>query len=202
MLKAGYALFAIALFAALPGAASAQSAGQNPSFNLVNHASQPIRELYVTPAGNPNWGQNRLVDGPIASGGKLAVRLSVADKCVFDVQIVYADASKEEHREVNTCGAADFVANGAKALGKASDDPTFKLTNHLKLAIVELEATPGKEPRAANLLAAGPLIPDASITLHPTRGKGCSFELRVVLADKSVKTRTLDLCRVNELSIP
>ena len=202
MLKATCALFALVLLATLPGAASAQSVGQNPSFNLVNHASQPIRELYVTPVGNTNWGQNRLVDGAVSPGGKVAVRLSVADKCVFDVRIVYADASKEEHREVNTCGASDFVAHGAQALGKASDDPSFKLTNHLKLAIVELEATPAKEPRGPNLLAAAPLAPEASITLHPMRGKGCSFELRVVLADKSVKTRTLDLCRVTELNIP
>ena len=142
------------------------------------------------------------MNGPLPAGDTFAVRLRVADKCVFDMRIVYADAAKEERREVNTCATSDIVVRGVSATGKAADDPSFRLTNHLKQAIVELDATPTGQPRAANLLATAPLAPEATISLHPVRGKGCNFELRVVLADKSAKTRTLDLCKVNELSIP
>ena len=94
MFPASRALFALTLLAALPFGAQAETGGQNPSFNLVNRASQPIRELYVTPAGDTNWGQNRLVNGPLPAGDTFAVRLRVADKCVFDMRIVYADAAK------------------------------------------------------------------------------------------------------------
>jgi hypothetical protein len=38
--------------------------------------------------------------------------------------------------------------------------------------------------------------------VKPPRGKGCSLELRVVFADKTAKTRTTDLCKITELSVP
>ena len=123
MFPASRALFALTLLAALPFGAQAETGGQNPSFNLVNRASQPIRELYVTPAGDTNWGQNRLVNGPLPAGDTFAVRLRVADKCVFDMRIVYADAAKEERREVNTCATSDIVVRGVSATGKA-DQPS------------------------------------------------------------------------------
>jgi hypothetical protein len=189
------------LCALLPMGAAAQE--QNPSFNLVNKSAKPVRELFVTPAGDANWGQNRLASGPVAPGASFAVRRKIDGNCIFDIRAVYADNTREEKRAINTCTTADVVVGGtAAASAKAVDDPTFRLTNHLKQPIVELEATPAGQPRGANLLAAGPLAPDGEQLLHPVRGKGCSFELRVVLADKSSKTRTLDLCKVTELSIP
>jgi len=183
---------------------TAQAQEQNPSFNLVNKSAKPIRELFVTPAGDANWGQNRLISGPITPGGSFAVRRRVDGNCIFDIRVIYADNAREEKRGLNTCTMADVVVGGA-AVGpatKAADDPTFRLTNHLKQSITELSATPTGQPHADNLLANGALPPEASIVLHPMRGHGCMFELRVALTDKSSKTRTLDLCRQTELSIP
>jgi hypothetical protein len=193
----------VAMFG-LACALPAMAQTQNPSFNLVNKSAKPVRELYVTPAGDANWGQNRLTGGPIAPGGSFAVRRHIDGNCIFDIRVVYADQTREERRSLNTCTTADVVVSGANAgtSGKAADDPSFRLTNHLGQPIVELNATPRGQQRGDNLLANGPLVPDASITLHPVRGKGCNFELRVVLADKSSKTRTLDLCRATELTIP
>jgi hypothetical protein len=190
----------------LPLAASAQQ--QNPSFNLVNKSTKPVAELYVTPAGDANWGQNRLVSGPIAPGESFAVRRRIDGNCIFDVRTVYADKTHEDRKAINTCNTADVVVGATKAsdavvgAAKAADDPSFRLTNHLKQPITELKATPKGKPLAANALGAGALPPDASTMVHPAKGEGCIFELRVVLADASVKNRTLDLCKVSELSIP
>ncbi len=181
----------------LPLAAAAQQ--QNPSFNLVNKSAKPVRELFVTPAGDANWGQNRLTSGAVEPGGKFAVRRRIDGNCIFDIRAVYADNTHEDKRGVNTCTAEDVVVGGS---AKAANDPSFRLTNHLKQPITELAATPAGQPRAANALSAGALAPEASTMVHPPTGKGCMFDLRVVLADASVKNRTLDLCKVSELSIP
>ncbi len=192
------ALAAIYMAASVPAIAQEQ----NPSFNLVNKSAKPVRELYVTPAGDANWGKNRLINGPIAPGGSFAVRRRIDGNCIFDIRAVYADSAREEKRDINTCTTADVVVGGAATTGKPADDPTFRLTNHLTQPIIELNATPKGQTRAENLLTHGPLAPNASIVLHPIRGKGCDFELRVALADKSAKTRTLDLCRATDLTIP
>jgi hypothetical protein len=183
---------AAALLAALPGATLAQGV----SFTLDNHTGHELREVYVTPAGDTRWGQNRLVGGPVRPDQ--AVTIQLRDKtCVYDLRAVFADNVKEERHELNLC------SNKSVALhGKAADDPSFRLTNHLKQPIVELNASPVGKPRAANLLATAPLAPEASIPLHPVRGQGCDFVLRVVLADKTSKERTLDLCKATDLSIP
>jgi hypothetical protein len=86
--------------------------------------------------------------------------------------------------------------------GRVVDDPSFQLTNHLQQPIVELYATPIGQPLGGNLLEQGVLIPGATLSAHPSRDYGCNFKLRAVFADKTAKTRTLDLCKTNTLSIP
>ena len=185
----------------------AQAQDKNPSFTLVNRSSQPIRELFVTPAGDANWGQNRLTT-PVAPGGNFAARRKIDGNCVFDLRVVYADNTREERRTVNTCTAEDIAFSGttkaaaAQAGGKAVDDPSFRLTNHNKQAIAELNVSAKGEPRGSNLLDKGALPPEARTSIKLPSGKGCSYELRVVFADKSAKTRTTDLCKMNELAVP
>ncbi len=178
---------------------------KNPSFTLLNKSSQPIRELFVTPAGDANWGQNRLTT-PVAPGASFAVRRKIDGNCVFDLRAIYADSTREERRTVNTCNAEDITFSGvpkiAMPAGKASDDPSFRLTNRGKQPIAELYATATGQPRGNNLLEKGALPPDATTNVKPPRGQGCNFELRVVFADKTAKARTTDLCKVTELNVP
>lgn len=182
---------------------------KNPSFNLVNKSGQPIRELFVTPSGDANWGQNRLTTGPVAAGATFAVRRKIDGNCVFDIRVVYGDGKREERRTVNTCTAEDLIFPAAgpgavtgAATGKAADDPSFRLINHNKQAIAELYASPAGKPRGPNLLEKGALPPTATMTIKPPTGQGCTFELRVVFADKTAKTRTTDLCKTTELAVP
>ena len=132
------------------------------------------------------------------------MRRRIDGNCVFDIRVIYADGTREERRTVDTCKIEDVAFSGpARATtGKAVDDPSFRLINHLTQPIIEVTATPTGQPRGANLLEKGALAPDASLLIHPARGQGCGFELRLVMADKTAKTRTLDLCKVSELSVP
>ncbi|WP_372620499.1 hypothetical protein [Falsiroseomonas sp.] len=79
----------------------------NPSFNLVNHGGQPIREVYVSSARETHWGQQRL-PRVMQPGEHLAVRLAAND-CVNDVRIVWMDGRSEERRQVDTCRLVNLV---------------------------------------------------------------------------------------------
>lgn len=84
-----------------PGAAA------NPSFNLVNHGRQAMREIYVSSVRETNWGQQRL-QRPMQPGAHLAVRLPEGD-CMNDVRVVWADGRAEERRQVDTCRVVNIV---------------------------------------------------------------------------------------------
>jgi hypothetical protein len=84
-----------------------QAAAANPSFNLVNHGRQPLREVYVSSVREANWGDQRLPQ-PIQPGAWLAVRLPSGD-CVNDVRVVWADGRNEERRQVDTCRLTNLI---------------------------------------------------------------------------------------------
>jgi hypothetical protein len=180
------------------------AANPNPSFNLVNKSGQPIKELLVSPAGRTNFGQNRLPSGPVAPGASFAVRLLADGNCVFDIRTVFADGTRQDLREVNTCKSDDVIigTGAAAAPAKAGDDPSFRLNNRGTQAVAELFATPAGKPRGANLLDS-PLAPKTDRAIRIDKALGCVFDLRVVLADKSAKERkATNLCKVSDLPIP
>jgi len=89
-----------------PGAGPQASA--NPSFNLVNHGSAVIREVYVSSVQTDNWGEDRLGQQVLPPGRHLAVRLPSGD-CVNDVRIVWMDGRGEERRRIDTCGLVNLI---------------------------------------------------------------------------------------------
>lgn len=108
-------LVALGLAASGPAAfAQSQNAQNNPSFNLVNRARQPINELYATPQGVDNWGKEVLGDSTVAPGASYAVRLPIG-QCTYDVRVVYGDGRSEEKRNLDTCNLSDVVFNGSTA---------------------------------------------------------------------------------------
>ncbi|NKC30997.1 hypothetical protein [Falsiroseomonas selenitidurans] len=90
-------------------AAAVQSGRQaNPSFNLVNHGGQPVREVYVSSVRDNAWGEDRLGTEVLPPGRHLAVRLPAGD-CVNDVRIVWMDGRSEERRRLDTCRLINLV---------------------------------------------------------------------------------------------
>jgi hypothetical protein len=81
--------------------------GTNPSFNLVNHGRQPMREVYVSSARDTVWGQQRLPQA-LEPGRHLPVRLPT-DDCVNDVRVVWMDGRVEDRRQVDTCRMVNMV---------------------------------------------------------------------------------------------
>lgn len=83
-------------------------AAANPSFNLVNHGRQPIREIYVSSVRVNDWGPDRLGADVLPPGRHLPLRLPQGD-CMNDVMVVWMDGRREERRALNTCALVNLV---------------------------------------------------------------------------------------------
>jgi hypothetical protein len=79
----------------------------NPSFNLVNHGRQPMREVYVSSAREADWGRQRLPQ-PMQPGQHLRVQLALND-CINDVRVIWGDGRIEDRRQVDTCRLVNMV---------------------------------------------------------------------------------------------
>lgn len=196
-------------WALLAPAAVAQDKG-DPSFSLVNRGTRAVRELFVTPAGDANWGRSRLGSQTIPPGGKFAVRLRRDGNCIFDIRAVFADGTREDRRGLNTCaldavavGGPETAAPGAAA-AKAANDPSFRLVNRGAVAIEQLYATPaGLGTWGENRLASGGVPAGTATLVRIAPGEQCLYDLRVVFADhKAMEKRRADLCRITDLPVP
>ena len=208
------------LYAALTsagfGATRRPPVSQTPLFTLVNRSPRIIRELFVTSAGNANWGQNQL-DGKnggvaaIPQGASFIVRRRPEQSCVYDLRLVYADGNTEDRRGVNIC-AVDNVVIGRETLsaamdtmtGKPVDDPSVRLFNRAAIPITEAYATPsGLTNWGQNRLGKSTLLPDNTLLVQLPRDGDCYFDLRIVFADhKAEILKHTNLCRVAEVPVP
>jgi hypothetical protein len=209
------AIAALSLSVALP--AVAQSSGDG-SFALVNRGASPVQELYVTPAGDANWGRDRLHGQRVAPGAAFRVLLRRDGNCIFDVRAVFADGRREERRGLNTCSLDDVAVGGPEAPRGAAtaqgnqlrpgEDASFRLVNRGREAISALFATPsGDADWGQNRLPEGGVPAGTSSVIRiartDTAQAQCLFDLRVVFADhRALEKRHADLCRITDLPVP
>ncbi|WP_137180520.1 hypothetical protein [Roseomonas sp. AR75] len=95
------------VFGSSPPPQSGATQDGNPSFNLVNHGSQAMREVYVSSVREQDWGRQRL-PRTMNPGEHLAVRL-VSGDCVNDIRVVWMDGRSEERRAQDTCRIVNMV---------------------------------------------------------------------------------------------
>lgn len=195
----------LALPLLLAGAAVAQ-AHTDPSFNLVNRGTSPIREVYVTMSGEAKWGRNLLRWQTIPPGGTFPVPRRADGKCLLDIKVVFADRRTVERYALNTC-TLDAVAVGGPEqtlVKKAEDDPSFRLINRGAVALRELYVTPAGLPGwGRNRLPPDGLPPDAATVIRVARTNHCEFDLRVVFADETaLEQRHIDLCEITDVPVP
>ena len=195
-------------FATLAALALASPAlADDASFNLVNRATSPVKELFVTPAGDANWGQNRLAGKPIPPAGSFLVKRRADGNCIMDIRAVFADGRAEERKGLNTCNVdavAVGMATGAAAGAKPADDPSVKLVNRGTQDIQEFYVAPaGHTNWGQNRLDAGPLPAATEKLIRIAKTGDCLFDLRVVFADHTAKEKhRTDLCKVTTLPVP
>ena len=193
----------VTVIAVLSGAADSPP---NPSFYLVNRGSSAINRVYVSPAGVPDWGSNKLGGGAIAPGDNVAIRLAADGTCTYDIRIVYASGVSDERRDVDTCAVDNLVfPRGATTVRTARrvEIPSFLLVNRSRRAMNELYLSPsGNDSWGEDRLGDGILAAGATRTIRLPAGD-CLYDYRVVFAsgDASEK-RHVNLCQIVDLKLP
>ena len=93
-------LVAASLLVAIPAAQA-----QDADFTLINSTGYPLREVYVSPSKQENWGPDRLGDGILADGASKLFRFPKSQAtCMQDLKVVYDDDGTSSKWEgINLC---------------------------------------------------------------------------------------------------
>ncbi len=99
-------------FAALVTALSATPAlAEDLVFTLVNDSSHMIVEMYVSPVGEDEWGENILMVDGVEPGVSGDVTIADGlDVCDYDLRFV-TDQGDEATQQQNLCDIGTFTVN-------------------------------------------------------------------------------------------
>ncbi len=88
-------------------AAQRNPATDDPSFRLTNRSRATLNEVYVSPSGEENWGDDRLGDERLPPGRQTVIRLP-RGQCIYDLRSVFANGEATEKRRLNLCTVTDL----------------------------------------------------------------------------------------------
>ena len=91
-----------AVLAAIGSALVQAQSPLKPGFDVVNHSSQSIHQIFAKPDGSPNWG-SPLPQAVVAPGKTGAIQVPSETNCRYDVRLVYKDGASEEHDKIDIC---------------------------------------------------------------------------------------------------
>lgn len=189
-----------------PAPAPLQTQAQaDPSFNLLNHSGQPIREIYASPSDDPYWGPDLLQASILPNGASFPLRLSASGGCLQDVRVVYADGRPEERRRQDTCRIAQMVFGSAGAAqpgtgAQVGGNPSFNLVNHGTMPVREIYVSSVQlDNWGQDRLGTQVLNPGSHLAVRLASGD-CVNDVRVVwMNGRSEERRRLDTCRLVNL---
>lgn len=200
-------LLLLLLLLAAPVRAEAPRATHGPlaerDLTILNASARPINEIYISPSTAPNWGTDLLGDSTIPPGGSARLALGRFSDCRFDVQVIYADATREDRTGLDICRTHALTVTGATATplpGAAPRSHEVTLRNAGPLPIRQVFISPAYAESWEDDLLPRQLPPGESVAL-PYRGD-CTADLRVVFANRAAEERRgLDLCATPRLTI-
>ena len=169
---------------------------------VANRASLPATELYVSPNDASDWGDERLAGAVVAPGKSFRIRLGRIRACLFDIQFVYRDGSREELHDLDVCRTRQVAFDGSSAIGVPVGPPhSVVLVNNenrpiQQVFLSEAEAAQWGEDRVTSRgFSVGG-------RLELTVLGGCAVDLRVIFDNRAAEERRgLDICATPALSI-
>lgn len=99
-------MVALAMLAVLAlGTTSTALAADPRDFTLVNATGQTIREVYVSPSSDPNWGSDVLRDDVLPAGRRITITFTRfrPGNCFYDIKVVTRGGGEGVLRDVNLC---------------------------------------------------------------------------------------------------
>jgi len=202
MRSAVVCLLAVLLLVDARAAARADPQAGDRDVTISNRSALAINEIYVSPSSADHWGEDRLGDETLPPGRTLRLKLGHVRDCVFDVQVVYEDASHEDSKGANVCRTHQLTFDGSGASAPAQA-PTHDVTiaNRAGRPIQQVLISPSEagdwgEDRLGNTSIS---VGEAA-TLH-YRGD-CVADLRVVFDNRAAEERRgIDICASSRIAI-
>lgn len=181
--------------------------GQGPpgerEVTVFNRSLRPVNEMYVSPGSAEQWGDDRLGEHTLDPGDSLRLRLGRLRDCLFDLRVVYDDASLEEARGVNLCRIHQVTFDGSTALPPPDSGPehTVTLLNRARRPVKQVFISP-----AASNEWGEDRLGQTSISVGEARAvtwRGdCTVDLRVVFENHAAEERRgVDLCETPAVSL-
>ncbi len=175
---------------------------------LVNGFSRTVREAYLSPADDDDWGEDVLGDQVIAPNGRQTVTLEGG--CQADLRIVFDNDAAEERRDIDVCALGTialrpgWTVDELVAPSAAAKDPqpgSIRLRNAGGLPVVELYADPPGSRRGEDRLGRTVLGAGEMIDFAPPGGPGeCRADLVAVFRDgRELALPGTDLCAGREV---
>jgi hypothetical protein len=103
-------LAAIAVTAAVPNAASADTYGWDRLVLVENLSSKALHDVQASPISADDWKEDLLGDRTVPSGESINVDIDYGtDECTYDLKAVMADGEEHIQREVDVCAVSKWV---------------------------------------------------------------------------------------------
>lgn len=74
---------------------------------LLHAHGRPVREVYLSPVQESDWGDNLLADRPLANGERRELARDAG--CAADLRIVFDNGNAEEARNINICTRSEIT---------------------------------------------------------------------------------------------
>jgi hypothetical protein len=186
---------------ALPAlAAGPRAAAAGPrAVTVVNHASQAMREVYVSAHSEDKWGEDRLSGHSIAQGHNQAIALGRSAECHYDLRVIYDDDTTEESHDLNICTARQVSFDGTNLGDRATHDVT--VLNGSAVDMKSFYITAGGSANWGDDQLGDDVLQPRATKAVPYRG-ACSTDIRVVFDNHSAEERHgYDVCANPGLTI-
>jgi hypothetical protein len=189
--------------AATPPAPSARPGTADRDEVFANHSDRTINEIYASPTNSEDWGPDRLGDATIEPGQSRRITLGPGG-CLFDIQIVYNDAAREERRGVDVCRTRLLAFDASTAVPPQDAD-----TGTHVVAIANQSGRPIQQVLISPAQAGDwgdDRLGNSSLSVGDTQNVSyrgdCLADLRIVFDNRSAEERRgLDLCALGGVTI-
>ena len=190
----------------LTAAASPRSVPAERTVTLSNHADRPINEVYASPSSLDDWGPDRLGEATIEprESRRIVLGPAASGECLYDLQIVYGDASREEFRGMDLCRTRTLTLDATHAVppeGAEGGGHSVLIENDSALPIQQVLISPAEAGEWGDDRLGHDSLSVGETAVVAYRG-GCLADLRVVFENRSAEERRgLDLCAQGGVTI-
>lgn len=180
---------------------------------LANRHLATVRQVYLSPSSDSDWGPDRLSAAMLAVDEDTTVEMEGA--CLADLRIVFAEGAAEERRALDICATTRIVLRPGWVVAERLDEEepvlpepaaqapgALRLRNGGGLPIIAVHAGPPGGPRGEDRLGDDILPIGMTLEIEPADAESCAADLVAVFRDgREVLRRGVDLCAGEEIEI-